>query len=254
MEPAEAMLAIDFGTATSSAELVAPGHREVIREPGPNRLESWPSAVYLADGVRLVGTPAFEKRRLDPANYATGFKRQLGENTPIMLGDEEFPPEELAFLIIDALGRRAAARNEGPVRRAVLTVPSCHTGADDPRSQLMIAAAERAGFTTVELLPEPVAAAAAPPDGPPFTPGDLVLVYDFGGGTFDTALVAIGPAGQFPEALAHRSLDDCGGLDIDIAVSRWQRDHGPAGLAELLAAGEQAASRPRWPPAGRAAT
>lgn len=61
----------------------------------------------------------------------------------------------------------------------------------------MIAAGERTGFTEVELLPEPVAAAFAPVAGGRVEPGSLVLVYDFGGGTFDAAkTVDIWPAAR----------------------------------------------------------
>ena len=82
---------------------------------------------------------------------------------------------------------------------------------------MLISAAEATGLRTVELLPEPVAAVFAPVMGQPPSPGDLVLVYDFGGGTFDTALVRIGA--EQHEVLGSAALDDCGGLDLDAVLT-----------------------------------
>jgi molecular chaperone DnaK len=102
------------------------------------------------------------------------------------------------------------------------------------RRTRMVAAAEAAGFHTVELLPEPVAAAFAPIAGAPFQPGDLVLVYDLGGGTFDTALVRIGE--RWHEVLGHAALDDCGGHDIDALLAGRISADGQQWLAPLTSA------------------
>ncbi|MFD0531766.1 Hsp70 family protein [Kitasatospora arboriphila] len=70
-----------------------------------------------------------------------------------------------------------------------------------------------------------------------------MLVYDFGGGTFDTALVRIGPDGM-PEVLGHTALDDCGGRDIDALLAYRIRERGRDWLEPLLGAAGGSPARP----------
>ena len=95
----------------------------------------------------------------------------------------------------------------------------------------MLQAAADAGLAPVELLTEPVAAALAPATGTPIPPGSLLVVYDYGGGTFDTALVRVTASGN--EVLGYAALDSgYGGRDIDRELSaEVERDAGPS-LAE----------------------
>jgi molecular chaperone DnaK (HSP70) len=229
----DAILVIDFGTSTSSAALVAGGETILIKEPSSGS-SSWPSAVYLDDkDVLLVGSLATSRMQVRPACFRSEFKRDLGQDAPLVLGKKRFRPEQLAEKMIGALRAEAVRVHGAPVVRAVLTIPEAY-GPADARRKLMIEAGEAAGFTAVELISEPVAAALAPPAGEPFSPGDLILVYDFGGGTFDAALVRIGDFQFEPDVLGHASLEDCGGRDIDAAVNEWLSKHGPAELAALL--------------------
>ncbi|MET3422503.1 WD40 repeat protein/actin-like ATPase involved in cell morphogenesis [Actinoplanes tereljensis] len=223
----EAVMVIDFGTSTSSAALVTGDRVRLVKEPGSG-LWSWPSAVC-RDGDRLlVGTTAERRKRTDPAGYRAEFKRDLGQQAPIPLGDRDYRVEELVAALLTALREQAGE----PVRRALLTVPASYRPGD-PRRALMIAAGEAAGFDDVELLAEPVAAALGPLSGDGFGIGDTVLVYDFGGGTFDAALVRFTGAGR--EVLGHAALDDCGGRDIDALLIEHVRDSGGDSLAEALA-------------------
>jgi WD40 repeat protein len=113
---------------------------------------------------------------------------------------------------IKAAAERAAGE---PVTRVVLTVPGSYEEGDVRRA-LMVDAATEAGFDVVELLPEPVAAALAPVAGPPVPGNSLILVYDLGGGTFDTALIRIGRLSN--EVLRYAAIDHgSGGRDIDSA-------------------------------------
>jgi molecular chaperone DnaK len=213
--PRNPVLVVDFGTSTSSAALCGTTVR-LLKEPATGSW-SWPSAVYLDGDMILVGTPAENMKRDDPGAYRAEFKRLLGESVPIQLGDKDFQPEDLVAELLDEFARQAAELLGG--RRPeclVLTVPASY-GTADPRRELMIAAGQRAGFTEVELLPEPVAAAFAPVAGDQVEPGSLILVYDFGGGTFDAALVRIEPDGNH-QVLGHAALQDCGGRDVDALI------------------------------------
>lgn len=226
----EPVLVVDFGTSTSSAVVVADGAVRFVREPAGGW--SRPSAVCRYGAEILVGTPAENVGRSDPACYREEFKRDLGSTTPILLGDKTFRPEELTAEVLRVLREQGEQLHGSPIAHAVLTIPASY-GPADRRRDLMITAAELAGFAEVELLAEPVAAAHAPITGKPFTPGDVVLVYDFGGGTFDTALVRIS-ADAAHQVLGHAALDDCGGRDIDARLIAHARELAGEQLIRLL--------------------
>src|SRR5260370_28852413 len=87
-------------------------------------------------------------------------------------------------------------------------------------------AAILAGFSQVELLPEPVAAALTYA----YTGlkvGQYIMVYDFGGGTFDVAVLQRTSDGTFRRALASRGLPKCGGCVHDRRVHLDYVEHGP---------------------------
>lgn len=225
------VLAIDFGTTTSSAALIDGEQIRLLPEPVSGGY-AWPSAVYW-DGERmLVGTLAERRKRADPNSYAVEFKRGLKGDRPMPQGDRTFRPIEQAASVLTALRMEAERMHGGQITRALVTVPASY-GPDDIRRPQMIAAAEAAGFSTVELLPEPVAAAYAPIPGPTFLPGELILIYDLGGGTFDTALMRVGAEG--PEVLGHDAIDDCGGRNIDALLANRIQNDGEEWLAPLIA-------------------
>src|SRR5205085_4859123 len=109
---------------------------------------------------------------------------------------------------------------------------------------LLSEAVRMAGITNAEFIPEPVAAAAHYSGQERVNPGQLVGVYDFGGGTFDAAVLrktndSFEVVGS-PEGLAH-----LGGIDFDEAVFAYVRtqltgtlervdESDPAVLAGLL--------------------
>ncbi|WP_298798356.1 Hsp70 family protein [uncultured Pseudonocardia sp.] len=227
----EPVLVVDFGTTTSSSVLVTAEGAQVVREPGSDR-DWWPSAVCVDGDDVLVGSPAEQLKRFDPAAYRAEFKPDLGEREPIPLGEKSFLPQDLVAEVLAAIAAEARQLNGGPVAHAVLTVPASY-GAGDPRRDLMIEAGERVGFAEVELLPEPVAAAFAPVRGEPFAPGEVVLVYDFGGGTFDAALMEIAADGRH-RVLGHDAEAACGGRDMDAALRRRLRELGGERLTALL--------------------
>ncbi|MFB9184672.1 Hsp70 family protein [Dactylosporangium sucinum] len=164
-------------------------------------------------------------------------RKDAEQDATVPLGDGHYAPGDLVAVL------RAVAGRAEPADRLVLTVPASY-GHGDARSHRMVAAGEAAGFAEVELLPEPVAAALGPISGAPFAAGDLVLVYDFGGGTFDAALVRFGDNGTH-EVLGHAALNDCGGRDVDALIARHLRGQADPELAETLAAGAGPAGRLR---------
>jgi molecular chaperone DnaK (HSP70) len=234
------ILSIDFGTSYSAAYLILPGGTPVpVREPF-NDKAVWPSAVLATGGDALqVGWRALDGwRDAEEGTFCAEFKRDLGMDKPIPLGNRDRRPSELMRVMFAEIV--TAARNQlttmpGAARgarlgRTVLTIPVhySHRGKDGRKlRELMLATAEGLGLGPVELLYEPVAAtwsARSQLDGG-LSP--LVLVYDFGGGTFDAALVQMG-ADHRPDM----DSEIVGGKDIDAALAKVLRSRmsgGPTG-------------------------
>ncbi|MFD7414419.1 Hsp70 family protein [Kitasatospora purpeofusca] len=238
--PLGPVLVVDFGTTTTQAAVVEDGTVRMLHEPATGAA-SWPSAV-LADGSGgvLVGAPAERGKRLHPLRYRAEIKRDLGSRVPLLLDGASHSATELVAAVLRAVTAEAHRVLGRAPERTVLTVPA-GGGPEDARRQAMLAAAEAAGLARVGLLAEPLAAAWAPPVGEPFPVGATVLVHDLGGGTFDAALVRIGAAG--PELLAHGSLDDCGGRDLDVALRTELGRRHPGPNADAPGADEATARR-----------
>jgi molecular chaperone DnaK (HSP70) len=226
----EPVLAIDFGYSKSAAYLVVPGDAaRVVRDPaGDSSL--WPSSVLAANGGLLVGGKA-ERGKLgaDPGTYRNEFKRDLGSLTPFLLGGRPCLPQDLARAMIRAIASAATSQLSSAVGRSstlgrtVLTMPASYQW-HKPLRDLMITIAEDAGLGPVELFYEPVAAAWNVRAEIAGQGGRLVLVYDYGGGTFDAALVNVHPSADWPgQVLGVRSLLE-GGKDIDADLERLLRD------------------------------
>lgn len=250
----ESVLVVDFGTSSSAAAVVTDSPSDdgarLVPEPVTGGA-TWPSAVFWDGQQMLVGTVAERRKRSDPESFAAEFKRGLAADTSVVLGHRRFRPIEQVVAVLTALRMEAERLHGAAISRVVVTIPASY-GPEDPRRARMVAAAEAAGFGTVELLPEPVAAAFAPVAGAPFAPGELVLVYDLGGGTFDTALVRIGE--RWHEVLGHAALDDCGGRDIDALLAGRIHAEGQEWLAPLLSTVAASPSAPATLRLGMAVT
>ncbi|WP_433045738.1 Hsp70 family protein [Dactylosporangium sp. CS-033363] len=208
-------LGIDFGTSTTVAVLHRPDGRtqQLIFDGSP----LLPSAVLLGDDGRLyTGRDAAHLARSAPHCLEPNPKRRIDERT-VLLGAAGVP---VADLVAAVLSRVLAEANRvlgplGPVRDAVLTHPADWGSS---RRAVLREAATRAGLTAVELVAEPLAAAASftGPHGTALPPGAHLLIYDLGAGTCDVTLLRRTPDGF--RQVASEGLGDVGGLDIDAAV------------------------------------
>ena len=229
------VVAIDFGTSYSSAVVVIGDRIVPVKEPATHGW-SFPSAVCRTDRELLVGTAAENAKRSRPGGYRSEFKRDFGQQAPIELEGVAFPVEDLVAALLAALREQAEQLANQPIQAAVLTVPVDY---GPSQHALMAAAASKAGFTgPVTVLDEPVAAAFAPAHGPMPGPGELMLVYDLGGGTFDVALLEADGSGF--RVVAKDGLIACGGGDIDRLLYGWFRDQADAPVRELLTIGPDA--------------
>jgi len=206
-------LGIDFGTSHTVAVVRWPdGRGRPLLVDGSPLL---PSAVYAEPGGDLiVGRDAVHSARLDPARFEPNPKRRIDDGT-LLLGDREVPVGD----VVQAVLARVAEewdRTVGRVRPEITLTCPATWGAT--RRRLLADAAARAGFDGARLVAEPVAAATyfAKVLGREVPIGSVVVVHDFGAGTFDASVVARKSSGF--EVLAVDGRDDIGGLDVDAAI------------------------------------
>lgn len=152
---------------------------------------------------RLIGTgfsdPQVQKMRADHNSYPYGIKKPSGgteEAVAIVLRGKEYSPEQISGEILKAL-KNDANTKLGDVTHAVITVPAYFT---EKQKTATKKAAELAGLHVQRLLAEPTAAAISY-GFDKMMPGESkqVLVYDFGGGTFDLSIL-MAVDGQFIES------------------------------------------------------
>jgi hypothetical protein len=216
-------LGIDFGTSHTVAVLRWPdGRAKPLLFDGSPLL---PSAVYLdATGHLLVGRDALDSARMDPSRLEPNPKRRIDDGS-VLLGDRGLPVADVIGAVLGVVGTEAYRTAGG--RPAVVTV-TCPAAWGAPRRRVLLDAAVRAGLGNVRMVEEPVAAATyfAQVLGYRMPAGSAVVVYDFGGGTFDVSLVERTAGGFRTRAVDGR--DDIGGLDLDEAlVQRIGSVYGP---------------------------
>ncbi|HZT88336.1 MAG TPA: molecular chaperone HscC [Stellaceae bacterium] len=176
---------IDLGTTNSLIGLWRDGEARLI----PNALghNLTPSALSLDDnGEIIVGLAARERLLTHPQRTAAAFKRYMGTNRTVTLGDKAFRPEELSALVLKSLRADAEAWLGERIEEAVITVPAYFS---DAQRKATRAAGELAGFRVERLLNEPTAAALA--YGLQEQKESRIMVVDLGGGTFDVSILEL---------------------------------------------------------------
>ncbi|MCI2416174.1 Hsp70 family protein [Saccharopolyspora sp. K220] len=179
----ELVLGIDLGTTYSAVAISTVDGVEVVR----NRLGelTTPSVVHFASAdTAVVGAAAQDS--LDPDNTVALIKRRMGTEFELLFHGVRHTPESVSALILRSLVDDAIARC-GPHRRvrAVITVPA-YFGIREREATLQ--AARLAGIDVLEVLSEPAAAALHYATQ---AESGAALVYDLGGGTFDTTVLRV---------------------------------------------------------------
>lgn len=227
-------LGIDFGTCYSSASLIIDGIPTPVKEP-LKQVYSFPSSVFVTQQDNfLIGQAAENQRRLAPNCYCHEFKRHLGQEIPYSLGSCQLLPEELVSQVIQGLKMEAEKIIHQPLNAAIVTVPATY---QSYKKELMERAARKAGFEDTILLEEPVAAAIyyahKNQQGHRLEEGEILLVYDLGGGTFDAALIQ--KHGVSWQLLTQPVGDaNCGGIDFDRQIYQHLSNNFADSLKELL--------------------
>lgn len=202
---------IDLGTTFAAA---AVSDESGTRRVTLSRALLAPSVAFRGDDGRLLtGTSALDAAP-DTRALRHGFKRRLGDPTPIILGGAMFSAAALmAAQLRDIVDALTATEGEPP-RRIVLTCPAVW---GPYRREQFEEVAQLAGVEVAAVVSEPVAAATHLVRDHTLSLGDVVAVYDLGGGTLDTTVLRFGDDGL--EILgAPEGVEHLGGLDFDDAM------------------------------------
>jgi len=230
-------IGIDLGTTNSCVGVWQGDRVEIIANDQGNR--TTPSYVAFNDNERLIGDAAKNQAAMNPTNTVYDAKRLIGrrideqtvqddmklwpfkviadsDRKPKIRVDykgkpETFHPEEISAMVLTKMKETAEAYLGHPVKKAVITVPAYF---NDAQRQATKDAGAIAGLEVLRIINEPTAAAIAygldkTQDGKEKN----VIIYDFGGGTFDISLLTID--GGIFEVKATGGDTHCGGEDID---------------------------------------
>ena len=206
-------LGVDLGTTFSSAAVARNGHVEVV--PLGDHSNEMPSVVYLGPaGEVLVGEAAVARELDEPERVAREFKRRFGDDTDLFVGGTPISPHALTGILLSVIVEKVTAREGSTPDKVVVTCPA---NWGPYRRELLENALDLAGTQNAVLITEPEAAALHFGAADRLHDGDVVAVYDLGGGTFDSALLR-----KQGDALAFvgepEGIERLGGLDFDAAV------------------------------------
>ncbi|BAY27694.1 heat shock protein Hsp70 [Calothrix sp. NIES-2100] len=212
-------IGIDLGTTNSVAAFKLAEVEVVTADDNtPPDRKLTRSLVAYEQGKLLVGDQAYNQLRADAENVIISIKRLIGRGfadpsvqkqqaefaykitqptqgtdngVAVWLGGKEYQPEDISAEILKKVVQNAQAYRQGigkdeVIDQAVITVPAYFN--DQQRHATRIAAL-KAGLTPLELLPEPTAAAISYGFSPKGDDFKTILVFDFGGGTFDASLI-----------------------------------------------------------------
>jgi chaperone protein DnaK len=238
--PVGDVIGIDLGTTNSCVAVMEGGNAKVIENAEGQR--TTPSIIgFSDDGQRLVGTPAKRQAVTNPEGTLFATKRLIGrryddkhvqkdlQNVPYKIvkagnGDayveakgQQYSPSQAGAFILGKMKETAESYLGRPVGHAVVTVPAYF---NDSQRQATKDAGKIAGLEVLRIINEPTAAALA--YGMDKKDGQVVAVYDLGGGTFDVSILEI--SGGVFEVKATNGDTLLGGEDFDIVLLNYLTD------------------------------
>lgn len=231
------IIGIDLGTTNSAVAIIEGGAPKIIENAEGNR--TTPSVVSVAkNGDRLVGLLAKRQAVTNPENTVYGIKRFMGHNfedpevqkdlknasfkiqksanggVEVKIGEKWMRPEEISAMILSKIKADVEAKTGEKITEAVITVPAYF---NDAQRKATKDAGAIAGLDVKRIINEPTAAALA--YGFNKKKNEKIVVYDFGGGTFDVSVLEIGD-----DVIEVKSTDGdshLGGRDIDHKIIAW---------------------------------
>jgi molecular chaperone DnaK len=231
------IIGIDLGTTNSCVAIMEGGEPKVlVNEEGAR---TTPSVVaYTKDGERLVGQIAKRQAVTNPENTIYSSKRFIGRkysevNEEIKLvpynvvsknagvdcgfkvsGDKVLSPEEIGAGVLSKLKKVAEDYLGAEVTDAVITVPAYF---NDAQRQATKDAGRIAGLNVRRIINEPTAAALA--YGLDKKKDQKIVIYDFGGGTFDISVLEVGEG--VVEVKSTNGDTHLGGDNFDVVILEW---------------------------------
>jgi len=211
---------IDLGTTYSVVSYIdETGRPTVVRNVVTNH-ETTPSVVYFEEdsGEVAVGEAAKNVSRLYPARVVERVKRSMGKEVQWEFDGKSYSAEAISALILKQLAQDAQDHTQRDVRQVVITVPAYFGMLERDATRN---AGRIAGLDVIGIVPEPVAAAlqyeVAAGGGT-----KTVLVYDLGGGTFDTTVIRI--SDDLIEVVCTDGDQQLGGVDWDARLVQYLVD------------------------------
>ena len=209
-------IGIDLGTTFSAVAVMEAGKSTII--PNAEGARTTPSVVLIKDSERLVGQVARNQAIANPQHVVRSIKRHMGDsNYTVEIEGKSYTPQEISAMILQKLKTDAEAYLGSKVTNAVITVPAYF---NDSQRQATKDAGAIAGLNVLRIINEPTAAALA--YGLDKSNEHTIMVFDFGGGTFDVSILELGD-GVF-EVKATSGDNYLGGDDIDQKIMDWLVD------------------------------
>ena len=234
------IIGIDLGTTNSAVAIIEGGQPKIIENIEGGR--TTPSIVAIGkNGDRLVGLLAKRQAVTNPKNTIYGIKRFMGhkyddhgmekviKTSPfavkagtdggalVTLADKDYRPEEISAMILQKIKADVEAKLGEKITEAIITVPAYF---NDAQRKATKDAGAIAGLDVKRIINEPTAAALA--YGFNSRKNEKIVVYDFGGGTFDVSVLEV-----TEDVIEVKSTDGdslMGGLDIDLKIINWLVD------------------------------
>lgn len=221
------VIGIDLGTTNSAVALWREGQSQLIANKFGSVLT--PSVVGLDDeGNLLTGQPALARLSTHPHLTQASFKRYMGTEATLTLGNQTFRAEELSAILLRQLKEDAQSWFGHPIEDAVITVPAYF---NDVQRRAVKTAGELAGLNVLRLLNEPTAASLA--FGLLENREQKYLTFDLGGGTFDVSVIDMFEG--VVEVRASSGDVQLGGDDFNEAICQWMLNQQPGLKAALPA-------------------
>ncbi len=215
MAESNKIIGIDLGTTFSAVAALEGGKATII--PNAEGERTTPSVVAIKNDEIIVGTHARRQAIMDPTHTVRSIKRHMGSDYKVEIDGKEYTPQEISSFILRKLKKDAEEYLGTKINRAVITVPAYFT---DAQRQATKDAGEIAGLKVERIINEPTAAALA--YGLNKMNDHTILVFDFGGGTFDVSILELGD-GVF-EVKSTNGNNHLGGDDIDEIIMDWLID------------------------------
>jgi molecular chaperone DnaK len=231
------IIGIDLGTTNSVVAVMEGGEPKVI--PNEEGGRTTPSVVgFTKSGERLVGQVAKRQAITNPENTIYSIKRFMGrranevtdemkmvpykvkaqgDHVVVVAQGKEFTPPEVSAMILQKLKKAAEDYLGTTVTEAVITVPAYF---NDAQRQATKDAGKIAGLDVKRIVNEPTAAALA--YGLDKKKDETIIVYDFGGGTFDVSVLEVGEG--VIEVKSTNGDTHLGGDNLDQRIVDWLID------------------------------